>query len=214
MRADPSRHWPLRFAGGAALLLAGAVWAGADAWLLRAVHGTGAEPAGPLWLRTTALNISALGSLAVLALVVAGTGGFLWLRRQPRIAAALLLSAALAEAASELLKLLTHRARPPFAAALTTYGASFPSAHAMLSATVYLTLGAILARAEAHRPTRRYVLALATLLAVLIGSTRVYLGVHWPTDVLAGWTLGGLWAAGTAEVIRRMQVAGGAEGPV
>jgi undecaprenyl-diphosphatase len=71
---------------------------------------------------------------------------------------------------------------------------SFPSGHATLSAVVYLTIGALLAREQKSRRTRLYVMTVAILMALLIGCSRVYLGVHWPTDVLAGWAIGSGWA--------------------
>ena len=74
------------------------------------------------------------------------------------------------------------------------YTASFPSGHSMMSAIVYLTLGALLARTQPDRGVKIYILTIAVVLTVLVGASRVYLGVHWPTDVLAGWTLGGMWA--------------------
>jgi undecaprenyl-diphosphatase len=64
----------------------------------------------------------------------------------------------------------------------------------MMSAVVYLTLGALVARTQANRGVKRYIVTLAVILTILVGTSRVYLGVHWPTDVLAGWALGGAWA--------------------
>ncbi len=97
---------------------------------------------------------------------------------------------------SQLLKIGFARPRPD----LVPYGtevftASFPSGHAMMSAVVYLTLGALLARTESRRRVKSYVMAIAAVLTLLVGLSRIYLGVHWPSDVVAGWALGAGWAA-------------------
>ena len=96
-----------------------------------------------------------------------------------------------------LLKLYFNRPRP----ALIDHDmhlatSSFPSGHAMLSATVYLTLAAVLARTTDSRRLKLYILTVATALSGLVGVSRVYLGVHWPSDVLAGWSAGAAWALG------------------
>ena len=72
--------------------------------------------------------------------------------------------------------------------------ASFPSGHAMISAAIYLTIGAMLAEAQQRRSARLFLMIFAGLLVILIGCSRIYLGVHWPSDVLAGWCLGSIWA--------------------
>ena len=101
------------------------------------------------------------------------------------------------------LKLVFERPRPDLVAHLVeVQTASFPSAHAMLSATTYLTLGALLARFEDRRRLKSYVLGVAIGLTVLVGISRIYLGVHWPTDVIAGWCAGAAWAVACARVAR------------
>jgi undecaprenyl-diphosphatase len=97
---------------------------------------------------------------------------------------------------SSLLKGLFERPRPQLVPHLShVYTTSFPSGHSMLSAVVYLTLGTLLARLVQHRYLKIYFLVLALLLTFLVGLSRVYMGVHYPTDVLAGWTAGLAWAS-------------------
>ena len=107
---------------------------------------------------------------------------------------------------STLLKLFFARPRPDIVTHLVnTYSTSFPSGHAMNSAIVYLTLGALLARAEGDRTVRIYLMAVPLLLTLLIGFSRIYLGVHWPSDVLAGWCVGATWAILCSWVARTLQ---------
>jgi undecaprenyl-diphosphatase len=97
---------------------------------------------------------------------------------------------------STALKLGFARPRPDLVPhGVRVYTASFPSGHAMLSAVTYLTLGALLARVQPQRRVKAFLLGLAIALTVLIGMSRVYLGVHWPSDVLAGWCGGAAWAS-------------------
>jgi undecaprenyl-diphosphatase len=111
------------------------------------------------------------------------------------------------------LKELFDRPRPDLVPhAVQVYTASFPSGHAMLSAVAYLTLGALLARVQAQRRVKAYLLGVSVLLAVLIGVSRVYLGVHWPTDVLAGWCVGAAWAMFCWTVALWLQRRGKVEG--
>jgi undecaprenyl-diphosphatase len=113
---------------------------------------------------------------------------------------------------STVLKAAFERPRPdlvPHGSYVST--ASFPSGHSMMAAVVYLTLGALLARVEPDRRVKVFILTAAVLLALLVGVSRVYLGVHWPTDVLAGWTVGAGWALLFWLVARALQRRGSVE---
>jgi undecaprenyl-diphosphatase len=104
------------------------------------------------------------------------------------------------------LKAMVSRPRPDVVPHLSiVYTSSFPSGHSMLSAVVYLTLGSLLAATTQQTVLRIYVLAVAVLLSVIVGVSRVYLGVHYPTDVLAGWVAGLGWALLCWLVARWMQ---------
>ncbi|AWB08628.1 phosphoesterase (plasmid) [Azospirillum humicireducens] len=154
------------------------------------------QPGGPWWLARMARDITSLGSTTILTIVTVATLGFLLLLHKRAAALLVLVSVGGGGTLSTLLKMLFDRARPD----LVPHGdqvisASFPSGHAMQSAVVYLTLGALLAQFVEGRRTKAYLLTWAMLLTLVIGSSRVYLGVHWPTDVLAGWSVGAAWAA-------------------
>jgi len=96
---------------------------------------------------------------------------------------------------STVLKASFQRERPSIVPHLTeTMTSSFPSGHSMLSAMVYLTLGTLLMRLTRNRRAKMYILMIAVTLAVMVGLTRIYLGVHYPTDVMAGWAAGLTWA--------------------
>jgi undecaprenyl-diphosphatase len=152
-------------------------------------------PIGPKWLRIAAGDATALGSVTILTLIVLGTAGLFLVLRKRREAVWLVATAAGGTAISQVLKQVFNRERPPlFMHAVEVMNPSFPSGHAMLSAVIYLTLGALVARFARTRRVKAYAMAWAVMLSVLVGCSRVYLGVHWPTDVLAGWCLGALWA--------------------
>lgn len=154
-----------------------------------------ATPIGPKWLRIAAGDLTALGSVTVLTLIVLGVAGLFMALKRRREAVWLVLTAAGGTAISQVLKHVFNRERPPlFLHSVEVMNPSFPSGHAMLSAVIYLTLGALIARFARTRRVKAYAMAWAVLLTVLVGCSRVYLGVHWPTDVLAGWCLGALWA--------------------
>jgi len=155
------------------------------------------DPIGPGWFEEMARDFTALGGLGVLALLTFAAVGYLL--TIARYASALLVALAVGTGvlASTLLKELFGRARPDLVPHATeVYTASFPSGHAMLSAVTYLTLGALLMRLQPRLHAKAYVLVVALLLTLLVGASRVYLGVHWPSDVLAGWCIGAFWAIG------------------
>lgn len=167
-----------------------------DERLLLALRtGDSADPIGPVWFEQSVADITALGGFAVLALVTLLACGYLAVQRKWGGALVLLVATLGGTAISEGLKMGFNRPRPDLVAhVVETTSMSFPSGHAMLSAVTYLTLGALLAHAQERQRLRSYILGAAILVTLLIGVSRIYLGVHWPTDVLAGWCLGAAWA--------------------
>jgi len=152
-------------------------------------------PLGPAWLTTAAMDVTALGSLTVLGLAVLFVAGLFAALRRWREAGVLLAASLGGVALSQGLKALFGRDRPDAALHLVeAINASFPSGHAMLSAVVWLTLGALVARFATVRHVKVFALVGAAVIALLVGLSRIYLGVHWPSDVLAGWSLGAAWA--------------------
>lgn len=168
-----------------------------------------ADPVGPWWLEAMFRDITALGGTAVLTLITLLAIGYLLINRQRGAALLVLVAVAGGTMLSHFLKLGFERPRPDLVAHLVDVQTlSFPSGHAMLSAVTYLTLGALLARVQERKRLKAYVLAVAVLLSLLIGLSRIYLGVHWPTDVLAGWAAGAAWALGCWVVAAWLQARG------
>ncbi len=168
-----------------------------DEALLLAMRTPGdlSDPLGPGWLEEIGRDFTALGGVGVLTLVTLSVAGFLALAGKGRSAVFLLLAVGGGLLVSTLAKQGFDRPRPDLVPHESiVYTASFPSGHSMLSAVVYLTLGVMLARAQPRRGVKAYLMSVAVLLALAVGVSRVYLGVHWPTDVLAGWTAGAAWA--------------------
>lgn len=167
-----------------------------DRKLLLAMRRPGdLAPIGPLAMQDAARDITALGGVVVVSLLTAVAGGFLALDGKRRMALFVCGSVMSGLIVSTILKDLFVRPRPDLVPrAAYASGASFPSGHSMMSAVTYLTLGALLARSQERKRLKAYFFLLAMLLTFLVGVSRVYLGVHWPTDVLAGWTAGAVWA--------------------
>jgi undecaprenyl-diphosphatase len=171
-------------------------------------------PIGPPWLLEAARDVTSLGSTIVIGFILLAVVGYLLLDRE-RTAAGLMLVAVLGGAAlNSFLKFEFARPRPDFMpAAVQVFTSSFPSGHAALSAITYLTLGAILARTHPSARIRIYFVSLAALVTGLVGLSRVYLGVHYPTDVLGGWCLGTAWAMGCWALMTWLQRRGQIEPP-
>ncbi len=171
-----------------------------------------AKPLGPAWMHEIGRDLTALGGIAVLTLMIAAVAGFLLLR-QSYSAMWLVIGATWSGLlASSLLKGLFERARPSVVPHLSHVAtSSFPSGHSMLSAVVYLTLGALLGRFVESRVLKAYFLFVALTLTALVGISRVYMGVHFPTDVLAGWSAGLAWAVLCWLVARWLQRRGTVE---
>jgi len=154
-----------------------------------------ARPIGPPWMKEVGRDLTALGGGTVLGLVTAAVLGFLLIQRAFH-AVLLVLAATLGGwFLSTVLKDTFERPRPHLVPHLSYVAtSSFPSGHSMMSATVYMTLGALLARLVERHALKLYLVGVALVLTLLIGVSRVYMGVHYPTDVLAGWSAGLSWA--------------------
>ena len=164
---------------------------------------------GPAVLEEVARDLTALGGVAALSLMTTAVSGYLLISRKYD-ALALLLSATLGGLfLSTVLKESFHRPRPavvPHKSQVMT--SSFPSGHSLNSAVVYLTLGSLLAGLSRQRRLTMYFFGTAVLLTFLIGVSRVYMGVHYPSDVLAGWFVGLAWALSCGLVARRLRQRG------
>jgi undecaprenyl-diphosphatase len=171
-------------------------------------------PIGSPWVREMARDITSLGSIAVLGIVSFVVVAYLLLARSPAEALLVLVAVLGGVAINSLLKVQFARPRPDlFVPAAKVFTASFPSGHAAYSAITYMTLAALLARMTVSRRLRYYFMAVAIALTFMIGVSRVYLGVHYPTDVLAGWCIGSAWALICWAIMTRLQHKGRIEPP-
>jgi undecaprenyl-diphosphatase len=211
-----------------ALVIAGGVWGFAeiadevlegdtqrfDEWAIQSLRRADdpAMPIGPTWLHEVGRDATALGGVFVLTLMTFAVAGYLVIVRKFH-AMWLVLGATFGGLVlSTILKNMFNRERPSVVPHLSiVHTSSFPSGHSMLSAVVYLTLGVMLSRLVPNRAAKIYFLVLAMLLSFIIGISRVYMGVHYPTDVLAGWTAGCVWATLCYVVARQLQKRGKVE---
>lgn len=167
------------------------------------------DPIGPGWIEEMGRDFTALGGWAFLSLLTFTIAGYLLLEQKPHLALFLVITVSGGTIASYLLKSAYDRTRPDLVPhGSIVYTSSFPSGHSMMAAVTYLTLAVVLARAHSRRRVKSYFITIAAMLTMAIGVSRVYLGVHWPTDVLAGWTAGTVWATSCWLIARRMQARG------
>lgn len=153
--------------------------------------GNPGDPIGSQSLQEAMRDVTALGGFTVLTLVTVVAAAAFLLHRKVRHALVLVATVLVAQACSEGLKGLYGRPRPDLVPhGVYVYSGSFPSGHSMLSAAVYLTLAALIASLEPRRGAKVLVFTTAVLIMMAVGVSRIYLGVHWPSDVLAGWCAG------------------------
>lgn len=167
---------------------------------------------GPPWLQDVGRDLTALGGITVLTLVTIAVVIFLLISGKRGAAVLMVVAVAGGLLISSTIKHFVSRDRPPqqFRQAYV-FTKSFPSGHSMLSAVTYLTLGALLAQVTKGKWLKVYIISVAIIITGLVGVSRVYLRVHWPTDVLAGWTAGLVWAILCQLVERWLQRRGAVE---
>ena len=167
------------------------------------------DPLGPRWFEEVMRDCTAFGGVTWLAILSLGAIGYLALRRQIGMLWLVVVAVTGSWTLSMSLKWLFDRPRPDLIShGSHFYTASFPSGHSLMAAATYLTLAALMGRVQTQRRLKVYLFCWALMLTLLTGISRVYLGVHWPTDVLAGWTLGATWAILCWLVARGLQKQG------
>ena len=185
-----------------------------DTWAIEALRRPDdpATPIGPSWLHEAGRDLTALGGMVVMAGVTLSVCGYLLLSGRRHAIWLVLVATIGATLLTWGLKEAFDRDRPDQVPHLSiVHSPSFPSGHAMMSSAVYLTLGALMARFVSQPRAKVYFLSLALILTFLVGTSRVYMGVHYPTDVLAGWTAGLVWALLCWLVARHLQQRGTVE---
>lgn len=151
-------------------------------------------------LTVVAHEVTALGAGLTVWMIVGLASLFLWEHRRRYSVALLWVAAVGAGLVNWTLKSVFERPRPDVFEWRTPHAGhwSFPSGHSMTSMVVYLTLAFLIARSDLSPVLRRLTFAVAALVILLVGLSRVYLGVHYPTDVVAGYLAGFIWACSCA----------------
>jgi undecaprenyl-diphosphatase len=164
------------------------------------------DPIGPRWFEELMRDITALGGTGILSLLTLLTCSYLVMQKNRVLAWFVLITIGTGMLCSFALKYGFSRPRPDLVAhGSYVYTSSFPSGHSMMSAVVYFILCGILLQTQTRRRITIFMLSCTALVVLMIGLSRVYLGVHWPTDVLAGWSAGCLWALFSYRLLRYWQ---------
>ena len=208
--------------GGAVVAIAGIF---AFVWVATTVERGATQPADDAimrwmgthripWLEQAFGQITLLGTGIVVLMVVGVAGLFLWLTRHKYSAALLLVATGGGIVLNNILKLAFDRPRPQiFPWAAVALSSSFPSGHAMSSTIVYLTVAYLAARLQRRRRARWLTMLVATVIVLLVCVSRVYLGVHYPSDVGAGIVIGLAWAALCLAALEAIQIVGQRRAP-
>jgi len=153
------------------------------------------DPIGPRWAEELGRDFTALGGVAVIVLLTFTVTAFFWLSSMHRAAAYVAIASLGSLLISSGLKQLFDRPRPDLVPhGAHVYTSSFPSGHSTMAAAAYLTLGLVASQFVPRRRLKVLFIGVAMFITMVVGISRVYLGVHWPSDVLAGWTVGLSWA--------------------
>ena len=172
------------------------------------------DPIGPRWLEETMRDITGLGSVFTVLFLTCAVAAYLGVSGRRRIGLYVLGAVGSGELVSTVLKLFYQRPRPDLVPhGMEVFTASFPSGHATMSAIAYLTLATLVARVERNRRAKALMLGLGVSVTLLVGISRIYLGVHWPSDVVAGWCIGAAWACLCWFVALQLQRRGEVEAP-
>jgi undecaprenyl-diphosphatase len=148
------------------------------------------------WVKAFMVEVTSLGTGLVVLVLVVVTGLFLWLNKHKHSAILLAIATAGGLVLNNLMKMGFDRERPKiFDWGVHAMSSSFPSGHAMSAAVVYSTVAYLAARLQRDHLTRVLTMSIAMVVIVMICASRVYLGVHYPSDVLAGAVIGLAWAA-------------------
>ena len=162
------------------------------------------RPIGPRWLAESIRDWTALGGYSVLSTITVLVTVFLLLERQRVHARIILATVASGYLLGLFLKNVVSRPRPDIVPHYSYVDSpSFPSGHSMMSAIVYLTLGLMLSDLASHRRVKVFLVVAALVISGTVGCSRIFMGVHYPTDVIAGWWAGTSWALGCWLIVRR-----------